>query len=103
MAFVGQQIGLVPPELAGPHVKRLTAEQFADALAALTDVWPSLAAYYPSRGRGELRFDSGVMTSGQREVDVDVAGAALLTLDAFGLIDPAVESAVRAAVRAATG
>jgi N-acetylglucosamine kinase-like BadF-type ATPase len=34
--------------------------------------------------------------------DPPVAGAALLTLDAFGLIDPVVESSVRAAVRAAT-
>ncbi len=65
---------------AGPHVKRLTAEQFADAVAALTGVWPSQAAYYPSRGRGEVRFDSGVMTAGRREVDVDVAGATLLRL-----------------------
>jgi mono/diheme cytochrome c family protein len=64
----------------GPLVKRMTAEQFLDAVATLTGVWPEQAAVPLTRGHGEVRFDSGVMRSGAKAVDVDVRGAALLRL-----------------------
>ena len=35
---------------AGPVVKRLTAEQFVDAVASLTAVWPKPASQFQIRG-----------------------------------------------------
>jgi mono/diheme cytochrome c family protein len=74
-------VGSADPKaaFAGPLVKRMTAEQFVDAVATLTDVWPDKPAVYLP-GDAEPLFDSGVMRSGAKTVDVDVTGLPLLRL-----------------------
>ncbi|MBM3458517.1 MAG: DUF1553 domain-containing protein, partial [Armatimonadetes bacterium] len=73
-------------QFRGPVPKRLTAEQFADAVSELTGVWPPPAGGAPLRippDTGDdpwVRFRSGVLRSGSAEVEVDVSGAAFLTL-----------------------
>jgi hypothetical protein len=73
----------------GPVVKRMTAEQFADAVAALTGVWPKPASQFqmrrgqpilPSGGRAAVKGRSGLMRSGSLDIDVDVTGAQVLSL-----------------------
>jgi hypothetical protein len=71
---------------SGPAVKRMSAEQFVDAVSTLTGVWypPAPGAPFsmpnPDALRDELKFRSGVMRTGSAEVDVDVTGAQVLTL-----------------------
>jgi hypothetical protein len=74
---------------SGPVVKRLTAEQFVDAVASLTGAWPKPASQFRvARGRpllppgtgAALKFQSGLMKSGFKEIDVDVTGAEVLLL-----------------------
>jgi len=71
---------------SGPAVKRMSAEQFVDAVSTLTGVWypPAPGTPFsmpnPDALRDELRFRSGVMRTGSAEVDVDVTGAQVLTL-----------------------
>lgn len=73
----------------GPAVKRLSAEQFADAVSLLTGVWqrPANAIRFvkgmptlPHRAHAEIKFRSGVMRSGAVDIDVDVTGAKALSL-----------------------
>ncbi|MFN3648789.1 MAG: DUF1549 domain-containing protein [Armatimonadota bacterium] len=71
----------------GPVVKRLSAEQFVDAVSALTGIWSRPASQLRIEGgkpvvpRGaEVKLASGVMRNGFREIDVDVTGADLLLL-----------------------
>jgi hypothetical protein len=70
-------------------VKRLTAEQFVDAVSTLTGVWSRPARQFrvvngrpvlPTGSRAAVRFQSGLMTSGSVDIDVDVSGAELLLL-----------------------
>jgi mono/diheme cytochrome c family protein len=73
---------------SGPAVKRLSAEQFVDAVSGLTGVWyPSAPGapmlLPPLQEHGGVRFRSGVLKSGFAEVDVDVTGARVLTLVAL--------------------
>jgi mono/diheme cytochrome c family protein len=74
---------------SGPVVKRMSAEQFADAVSSLTGVWPRSAAQaqvshgqpvLPGGGRAAIRFQSGLMKKGSVEIDVDVTGAEVLSL-----------------------
>lgn len=75
---------------AGPVVKRLSAEQFADAVSTLTGEWPRPAIgsiaiadakpALPPSGRARLLFSSPVMTGGAAEIDVNVSGTEILTL-----------------------
>ena len=70
----------------GPVVKRLTAEQFSDAVSTLTGVWPASAT--PTRISGDairahggtIRFQSGLLKSGSVTIDVDVRGVKTLSL-----------------------
>jgi hypothetical protein len=73
----------------GPVVKRLSAEQFVDAVSSLTGVWQRSASQLrivrgrvqpPRGGKMVVRWQSGVLTSGSQEVDVDVTGAEALFL-----------------------
>lgn len=73
----------------GPVVKRMTAEQFSDAVSTLTGVWPRAATplqiaggkpVLPSGAHAAIRFASGVLKSGSATVDVDVTGAQALSL-----------------------
>ncbi|MBL9122977.1 MAG: DUF1549 domain-containing protein [Planctomycetaceae bacterium] len=85
----------------GPEVRRMSAEQFVDAISALTGSWqatpataPILPAASPSAGAATpsaddtpdsvpaevLKFRSGVLTQGEAQVDVDVRGARTLWL-----------------------
>ena len=74
----------------GPQVKRLTAEQFVDGVAALTDVWsspapgapyvaPALESAPPSIGLNVLHAGAP-LSSGAERIDVDVSGARYLHL-----------------------
>ncbi len=74
---------------AGPVVKRMSAEQFADGMSELTGVWSRPASQFsivkgkPSLPEGKnarIRFDSGLMRSGARDIDVDLTGAQVLQL-----------------------
>src|SRR5207244_3265866 len=74
---------------SGPVVKRMSAEQFVDGVAALTGVWPRPASQFqvakgqpvlPARGNARVLFRTGVMKSGSVDVDVDVTGAQVLSL-----------------------
>jgi len=73
----------------GPVVKRMSAEQFVDAVSSVTGVWPSAAAQsrivkgqpvLPTGNRAAIRYRSGLMKSGSVEIDVDVTGAEVLSL-----------------------
>jgi hypothetical protein len=75
----GVRVPDVKPTFTGPLVKRMTAEQFMDAVATVTDIWPDKPAVYVPGDVTPL-FDSGVMRSGSELVDVDVAGLPLLRL-----------------------
>lgn len=73
----------------GPVAKRLSAEQFVDAVSSLTGVWSQPASQFqisrgkvvlPSGNRAQVKFESGVLKSGSREIDVDITGAQVLSL-----------------------
>ena len=73
---------------SGPTVKRLSAEQLADAISTLTDQWPTPvetlrinkgAVSVPKR-TGKLLFDSGLLRSGGKLVDASLSGAEQLAL-----------------------
>lgn len=76
---------------AGPTVKRLSAEQYIDALASLTGVAPlpapagtlpirdGLPVLPPTRN-AQIRFQTDVLRSGSVDIDVDVTGAQTLFL-----------------------
>ena len=64
----------------GPCVKRMTAEQFCDAVSRLTGVWSKPAASIPNWDRGTTRLKSVVLKSGSVPIDVDVTGAQVLSL-----------------------
>ncbi len=73
----------------GPVVKRMSAEQFADAISQLTDTWPPSAGQLRvvkgqpmlgSGNRAEVKFQTGVMRSGSVDIDVDITGARVLQL-----------------------
>ena len=72
---------------AGPVVKRMSAEQFVDAVSTLTGVWPRPAnGMRIERGKpvvpygGSVKFSSGPLRSGSAEIDIDVTGAEVLSL-----------------------
>jgi len=73
---------------AGPVVKRLSAEQFVDAVSLLTDDWPETTPIHIENGlpvvpqghQARILFSSGVLRSGSVNIDVDVAGAQVLCL-----------------------
>lgn len=77
----------------GPVVKRMSAEQFVDAVSSLTGVWSVPAPGAPVKlpdldelaagGQAAVKFRSEVLKTGSVEVDVDVAGARVLTLIAL--------------------
>jgi len=73
----------------GPTVKRMSAEQFCDAVSRLTGVWSSPASPLqivngqpqPTLGRqGVTKFQSGVIKSGSVPIDIDITGAQTLSL-----------------------
>ena len=73
----------------GPVVKRLSAEQFSDAVSTLTGVWPAPAEPFqvvdghvssPLGRSGDVRFGSDLLKSGSIPVDVDISGAQVLSL-----------------------
>jgi hypothetical protein len=71
---------------AGPVVKRMTAEQFSDAVSTLTGVWPPPAAARPVTpaslvaAGGTLKYQSDLLKTGSVAIDVDVTGARVLSL-----------------------
>jgi hypothetical protein len=74
---------------AGPTVKRMSAEQFCDAVSRLTGVWPAPAnplqvkdgKPLPPPGRqASVKFSSGVVKSGAVPIDIDITGARTLSL-----------------------
>jgi hypothetical protein len=74
---------------SGPVVKRMGAEQFVDAVSTLTGVWQKPARQFqimkgqllpPSDKNTQIKFQSGLMRSGSVDVDVDIAGAQVLSL-----------------------
>jgi len=73
----------------GPTVKRMSAEQFCDAVSRLTGVWSSpvnpmqIVSGRPQPPPGRLaatRFQSGVLKSGSVPIDIDITGARSLSL-----------------------
>ena len=73
----------------GPIVRRMSAEQFVDAVAVLSRQDPGKMAAkirLPSpadtsdAGHGRKVFDSGVMKNGAKKVDVDLSGARTMRL-----------------------
>ena len=80
MPSVGQ-----PSELAsnyrftGPVVKRMTAEQFHDAVSTLTGDWPQ-PSFLPATTSGKVVFQSQALQDGSVPIDVNIAGAHTLTL-----------------------
>ena len=73
----------------GPVVKRMSAEQFVDAMSQLTGEWSKPATQFrivkgkpvlPQSKHAQIRFDSGLLRSGSRDIDVDVTGAQVLQL-----------------------
>jgi hypothetical protein len=73
----------------GPVVKRMSAEQFVDAVAALTGAWQQPASQLqvargqpvlPKDGHAAIRYRSGLLKSGSVTIDVDVTGAEALFL-----------------------
>lgn len=81
-----------PFVFSGPTVKRLSAEQFTDAVGALTGVWSRPAtgvvrirkgaiALPPTHaGKSNVLFKSEVLRKGSVPIDVDLTGAQFLTL-----------------------
>lgn len=73
-------------EFRGPLVKRMTAEQFVDAVATLTGDWPNQpATAFPVRLPAEfdpsrVLYDSGVLREGSAEIDIDIQGKTALQL-----------------------
>jgi mono/diheme cytochrome c family protein len=71
---------------AGPVVKRLSAEQFVDAVSSLTGVWQPVFRLPTRRGMpllpagAAVKFRSRVLRSGSVEIDVDLRGAKTLVL-----------------------
>lgn len=74
---------------AGPVVKRLSAEQFSDAVSSVTGVWPAPASQFsiskgqvilPPIHRARIAFESGLMRSGAVDIDIDITGAQVLAL-----------------------
>lgn len=81
---------------SGPAVRRMSGEQFVDAVSAVTGVWqtsPATMLRLPGPSADDaptgtqadeqhsfLRFSSGVIDTGLLEVDVDVTGARSLWL-----------------------
>lgn len=63
----------------GPLVRRLTAEQFVDALSSLTGVWPERPAVWLATGQKPI-FETEVMRDGSVPADVDISGKKLLRL-----------------------
>jgi len=72
----------------GPVVRRMSAEQFADAVSQLTGVWsrPAEQFRFTREGgvvlprRSVVRYKSEVMRSGSQELDVEIAGSEVLSL-----------------------
>lgn len=71
----------------GPTVKRMSAEQFVDAVSTLTGVWPRPANNIqfvrgtPRLPHGAIvQFKSGLMRSGSVDIDMDITGAQVLCL-----------------------
>jgi hypothetical protein len=75
----------------GPLTRRMSAEQFIDAVSALTRTSPGkiaakINAPVPASasgapaGHGKKVFDSGVMKTGSKAIDVDITGGRTLTL-----------------------
>ncbi|MFO0947871.1 MAG: DUF1549 domain-containing protein [Planctomycetota bacterium] len=75
----------------GPVVRRMSAEQYLDAVSALTGVWQSKpAAVFGSfadnakesgdGGKNVIRYRSGIINAGSVDIDVDITGAATLWL-----------------------
>lgn len=80
MPSVGQPSETVSDfQFTGPVVKRMTAEQFCDAVATLTGVWPAPDAQFQT-GEGKTIFKSGVLRSGSVPINVDIVGAQTLSL-----------------------
>ena len=80
MPAVGQPSETVSDyHFAGPVVKRMSAEQFCDAVSTLTGVWPA-PAFQPPGGVGKVVFQSPVLRSGSVPIDIDVTGAQTLSL-----------------------
>jgi hypothetical protein len=74
---------------AGPVVKRMSAEQFVDAISSLTGVWQLPASQFriargqpvlPPGQHAAIRFKSGLLKSGSVSIDVDITGAEALFL-----------------------
>ncbi len=72
---------------AGPVVKRMSAEQFVDAVSTLTGVWPRPATGMRiERGKpvvpngGSVKFASPPLKSGSVDIDIDITGAEVLSL-----------------------
>ena len=63
----------------GPVVKRMTAEQFHDAVSTLTGDWPQ-PAFLPVSTSGKVVFQSQALLSGSVPIDVNIAGAHSLIL-----------------------
>ncbi len=79
---------------AGPVVKRMSAEQFVDAVSTLTGVWPRPAnGMRIEKGKpivpngGAVRYASGPLKSGAADIDIDVTGAEVLSLIAASTRD----------------
>lgn len=77
----------------GPIVRRMTAEQFSDAVATLTGTWPPAPHYFfQTEGRSPapqhfldhkfLRYVSGRIRSGTVAIEADIRGASILRLAA---------------------
>lgn len=75
----------------GPIVRRMSAEQFVDAVSALTGIWQanlsaplsvivSVAADGAGASTPSLRYRSGIINQGEHVVDVEIAGARTLWL-----------------------
>jgi hypothetical protein len=74
---------------AGPAVKRMSAEQYVDAVSSVTGQWSRPASGAPVQwlnpderpgGKAAIRYRSGIMKSGAVEIDADVTGARYLSL-----------------------
>ena len=72
----------------GPAVKRLSAEQLTDAISTLTESWPTPVetlrinkgvVSVPKR-TAKVLFDSGLMRSGAKAIDIDITGAEVIAL-----------------------
>ncbi len=75
----------------GPIVRRMTAEQFSDAMSALTGTWPAIPHnFFRTDDHGQapghfldhdfLRFAGGRIHSGSAAIQADISGATILRL-----------------------